>query len=177
MPNEVFVDEGKRGDYLLCAAVVATSDVSEARRAMRALKPANRRRLHMHSEGAARRRSILSQFVGQPPISAAFLWQTPIQGRPEREVRDTCFRSLVAHVAKLDTRRIVVESCSQDRQDERVIGDTLARVGAIRRIDYAVVSAARDELLWAADVICWAYSAGGEYRRLIAPLVTVYNLP
>jgi len=177
VPVEVFVDEGKRGGYLLCAAIVPSADIAAARRAMRALKPGNRRRLHMHSEGASRRQEILARFVAAPPISAAHLWRAPIRGRPERDVRDDCFRGLVAGVLEMGARRIVVESCSQDRQDEQVIGACLAEAGAIGRVSYAVVPADSDELLWAADLITWAYGAGGDARRAIAELLTIHDLP
>lgn len=177
MPVEVFVDEGRRADYLLCAAVVASTDVAGARRAMRALKPSNRRRLHMHSEGSSRRQALLARFMSDPPIQQAHVWQAPIGGRPERAVRDECFRALVPGVLELGARRIVVESCSQDAQDERVIGAGLARVGAIGRVSYQVVPAASDELLWAADLVAWAYGAGGSARAAISELVTVHHLP
>lgn len=173
---EVFIDEGKRGGYLLCAAVVPSADVAAARPTMRALKPGNRRRLHMHSQGSTRRQQILARFLAAPPISAAQLWRAPIRGRPERDSRDDCFRELVEGVLDLGVRRIVVKSCSQDRQDERVIGESPARAGAIRRVSYSVVPAKTDELLRAADVITWAYGAGGDARRAVAGLLTVHDL-
>lgn len=173
---EVFVDEGRRADYLLCAAVVASADVAAARRTMRALKPPNRRRLHMHSEGAVRRAALLARFMNDPPIQQAHVWRARMGGRPERVVRDECFRALVPGVLELGARRIVVESCSQDAQDERVIGGGLAREGAIGRVSYHVVPAASDELLWAADLVAWAYGAGGSARAAISELVTVDRL-
>ena len=105
------------------------------------------------------------------------MWRAPIGGRPERAVRDECFQALVPGVLELGARRIVVESCSQDAQDERVIGAGLARVGAIGQVSYQVVPAATDELLWAADLVVWAYGAGGSARAAISELVTVHHLP
>lgn len=87
----------------------------------------------MHGESASRRREILARFIAAPPISAAHLWCAPIRGRPERDVRDDCFRGLVAVVLEMGARSIVVESCPQDRQDERIIA-SLAQVGAIGRV-------------------------------------------
>lgn len=174
MPVEVFVDEGKRAGYLLCAAVVASQDVARARRAMRAL---NRRRLHMHSEGAASRQRILARFAQAPPISAAHLWRLPIQGRSERAARDECFRALIPGVLELGAARIVVESCAQDQQDKAVIGSSLAQAGALGQLEFRVVPAQSDELLWAADLVRWAYLAGGRSQRAVADLVTVHNLP
>jgi hypothetical protein len=173
----VFVDEVRRADYVLCAAVVPAYDVVRARRVMRELTPRNRRRLHMHDEGAASRRRILAEFRRSEPVAAAHLWIARIGGRPERTVRDECFRDLVPGVLELGATRIVVESCSQDAQDRAVIGDALASRRALGTVRYDVVPAATDELLWVADVVAWAYGAGGHYRRAIAELVSVHRVP
>lgn len=58
-----------------------------------------------------------------------------------------------------------------------MIGDALARSGAIGIVRYDVVPAVTDELLWAADLIAWAYGAGGEYRSVVRDLVTVHRTP
>ena len=173
----MFVDEVRRRDYVLCAAVVPAGDLVRARRIMRELKPNNRSRLHLHDEGAASRRRILADFGRSAPIAAAHLWIARIGGRPERAVRDDCFRSLIPGVLEIGATRIVVESCSQDVQDRAVIGEALARRRAVGTVRYDVVPAAADELLWAADLVGWAYGAGGDYRRAIADLVTVHRVP
>lgn len=177
VPIEVFVDESKRDDYMLCAAVVASMDVDAARRAMRAMKPPNRGRVHMQSEGAAQKRALLNQFVAAAPVGCAQMWIARLGGRRERDVRDACFRALVAHVVEMGARRIVVESCSQDAQDERVIGASLAAVQALGAVRYDVVRAHEEPLLWAADLVAWAYGAGGAARRAVAELVTVHRIP
>lgn len=176
MSVHVFVDEVRRADYVLCAAIVPADDLVRARRTMRELKPRNRRRLHMHDEGAASRRQILAEFRRREPVVAAHLWIARIGGQPERAVRDECFRDLVPGVLDLGATRIVVESCAQDAQDRAVIGDALANRGALDTVRYDVVPAATDELLWAADVVAWAYGAGGTYRRAIADLLTVHHV-
>lgn len=94
-----------------------------------------------------------------------------------RAVRDKCFHALGPGCWSLGARRIVVESCSQGAQYERVIGAGLARVGAIGQVRYQVVPAATDELLWAADLVVWAYGADGSARAAISELVTVHHPP
>lgn len=91
-------------------------------------------------------------------------------------MRDECFRSLVPGVLELGATRIVVESCSQDAQDRAVIGEALASRRAVGAVRYDVVPAASEELLWAADLVGWAYGAGGDYRGAIADLVTVHRV-
>jgi hypothetical protein len=101
----------------------------------------------------------------------------PILGRPERDVRDECFRALVPGVLELGASRIVVESCSQDQLDERVIGSALAAAGLIGTVDYRAVPGHSDEMLWAADLVTWAHMAGGRSQRAISGLVTLHELP
>jgi hypothetical protein len=113
---------------------------------MRELTPRNRRRLHVHDEGAASRRRILAEFRRSEPVAAAHLWIARIGGRPARTVRDECFRDLVPGVLELGATRIVVESCSQDAQDRRHRRRAREppRLGTVR---YDVVPAATDELV------------------------------
>ncbi len=70
----------------------------------------------------------------------------------------------------------MVESCAQDQQDKAVIGSSLAQAGALGQVEFRVVPAQSDELLWVADLVTWAYLAGGRSQRAVADLVTVHNL-
>ena len=97
-------------------------------------------------------------------------------GRPERDVRDECLRRLVAGVIELGAIRIVVESCSQDQRDKAVIGACLVAAGVTGRVEFRLAPPSADELLWAADLITWAYLAGGVSRRAMSGLVTVHDL-
>ncbi|MGH3927543.1 MAG: hypothetical protein ACRDTT_32570 [Pseudonocardiaceae bacterium] len=72
--------------------------------------------------------------------------------------------------------RIVVEACAQDAQDQRVIAAALAEIGALSRIRFDIVAPSAHEMLWAADIVAWAYSAGGAYRQAIDKFVTVHDL-
>lgn len=158
---EVFVDEGKKASYLLCAAIVPAGDIAEARRIMRAIKPRNKNRIHMQTEGKQSRQRILADFCRREPIREAYLWIAKIAGRPERDVRDRCFHDLVPGVVDLGARRVVVEFCSQDVQDKRVMTDALAEIDALDRTRVDVLPPTGHELLWAADLIAWCYGAGG----------------
>jgi hypothetical protein len=175
---EFFVDESRRRDYLLCAAVVADADIDSARRVMRDLKPRNRNRLHMKDETRNRDR-LISEFVRLRPIAEAHVFVGAMQGtrRTERNVRSRCLDTLACYAAEAGATRILVESCSQDKQDRAAMTDALARIGALDRVRVAIDAPTSHELLWAADLIAWAYGGGGTLRSVIAPLVTVHNVP
>lgn len=153
MPVHAFIDEARRAKYVPCAAAVATSDLAAARRRDACSQTGNRRRLHMHSESAASRRKILAEFVRRCPIDSAHVGIARIDGQAERDVRDARFRCLVPDIVGLNAERLVVESCSQDAQDSRVIAAAIAAEQAIGRLRFDVVPAAAEEMLWAADLI------------------------
>ncbi len=104
------------------------------------------------------------------------MWRAPLRGRAERVVRDLCFERLVGGVLALGADRIVVESCSQDRQDLRVIGEGVARAGAMGRVRFDVVPGASEQMLWAADIVAWAYGSGGLIRSRVLSLVRVHDV-
>lgn len=171
---EVFVDEARRADYMLVAAVVASGDLTESRRIMREIKPRNCNRIHMHSEGKASRAKIVSEFVRRSPIQVAHIFVANPGRRPERVVRDELLRELGAMSADLGASRILVESCSQDKQDRDALTGALAGVSALDRVRVEVDSPTSNEMLWAADIIAWAYGVGGAYRQQISHMVEVH---
>lgn len=174
---EVFIDEARNKDYLICAVVVPAADLTLARKQMRTLKPGNRDRVHMHTEGDKSRRKILAEFVQNMPITEAHLFKAAIGGRPDRAVRDDLLREAATLAAGIGAQRIVVESCSQDKQDFVVITGALVAIGALDRVRVAIERPRHHELLWAADVVAYAYNAGGAMRACIRHFVTVHEVP
>ncbi|MGW0040067.1 hypothetical protein [Gordonia sp. NPDC003376] len=176
-PVEIFVDESRRRDYLLCAAVVATGDIAAGRKIMRDLKPSNRDRLHMKDESRNRDR-LIREFVRRRPIAEAHIFVGALSGArlSERTVRTCCLQALARHAAQAGATRILVESCSQDAQDHAAMTGALAEVDALDQVRADVDRPNAHELLWAADLVAWAYGAGGAYRALVNPLITVHTV-
>lgn len=174
---EIFVDESRRRDYLLCAAVVATGDIAAARKIMRDLKPNNRDRLHMKDESRNRDR-LIREFVRRRPIAEAHLFIGELSGTrlTERTVRTRCLQDLARHAAQTGATRILVESCSQDAQDHAALTGALAEMGALGQVRADIDRPTAHELLWAADLVAWAYGAGGRFRSLVDPLITVHTV-
>jgi len=65
----VFVDESKKQDYLLVAAVIIPGDLALARKTVRGLHKPGQRRLHMVKESPARQHTILSTLGTSTPRS------------------------------------------------------------------------------------------------------------
>lgn len=173
---EMFVDEARRTDYMLVAAVVASGDLADSRRTMREIRPRNCNRIHMHSEGKASRAKIVAEFVRRRPIEVAHIFIASPGRRPERQVRDELLRVLGGKSVELNASRILVESCSQDRQDRAALTGALADLGALSRVRVDVDTPTSNEMLWAADIVAWAYGVGGDYRKQISQLVEVHEV-
>jgi hypothetical protein len=175
--RQFFVDESFKRDYILCAAVVADDEINVARKFMRDLKPGNRDRLHMQSESRYRGR-IISEFVQGAVVIEAhiFVGGRPSRTRSQRDIRTFCLEALASYAAANDGTRILVESCSQDKQDRDALTSVLAGEGALGRVRVDVDTPTSHELLWAADLIAWAYAANGNTRQAVGHLVTVHDL-
>jgi hypothetical protein len=143
---------------------------------MRELKPNNRDRLHVHDERPSNRARIVKEFMRVKPVDEAHIFITPIAGRRERDVRDDCLAELAKVSAALGANRILVESCSQDRQDFQILTGSLSAIGALQRVRIAVDVPTSNEMLWAADLIVWAYADGGRNRDLVMPIVQAHNI-
>ena len=161
---EIFVDESRRGEYVLVAAVVASGDIPRAKKIMRNLKPSNRTRLHMHAEGRVSRAKILAEFLRVQPIDKALVFTMPIRGRTERQVRTALLQELTTKAVELGATRILVESCSQDREDHSAVVGALVKAGMQDKVRVEVDSPHSNEMLWAADVVAWAYSHGHKFE-------------
>lgn len=68
------------------------------------------------------------------------MWIASIGERPERAVRSDLLREFTTFAAGIGAHRIVVESCSQDKQDLAAITGALAAIGTIDRVRAAIES-------------------------------------
>ncbi len=96
--------------------------------------------------------------------------------RTQRQVRTECLQALGASAADNAVRRILVESCSQDRQDREAIIGALVAKGAHHRVRVTIDRPTSHELLWAAGLVAWAYGVGGRVRTAVRALVTVHHV-
>ena len=167
--GNVFVDESKRADYLLVAAVVVPSETATVQKAVRGLMLPGQRRLHMVKEKPSRARTILSTF-GELGLSVT-LYQAGRTYRTENQRREACLRRLVQDVSAADHSRLLLERDeSLVKSDRRVIQREHKRLGCSFSYDHDV--AAQEPLLCIPDAVAWAWGRGGDFRRRAELLVT-----
>ncbi|QXU56582.1 hypothetical protein [Rhodococcus sp. LW-XY12] len=170
--GEIVVDEARTKDYLLCAVVMPSEDPAPGPHddaGARVRTTADR--LHRRDERPENRRRIVAAFARTPEDPAG-----PAVHRADRRspapAGPRLLAALAVHSTGLGARRILVESCAQDKQDLAALTGALAHVGAPTTVRAMVDRRHAHELLWAADLIAYAYTAGGQLRRAIDSLVT-----
>lgn len=161
--KHAFVDESRRAGYVICAVMLAAGDLTAARQAMTALRQPRQRAIHMATEGTRRRREIISRVLELP--FEAYIYQSAITRRSERQTRNDCLRAAMPDLLAAGMSRLVIESCDQDRDDRLVLYETVRKANATDRLSYHHERPASEPLLWLPDIVAWAYGKGGDWRR------------
>jgi len=171
-----FVDESIRaGWYRLTVVEIRSRDLAGVTRSIRSRVPAGQTRLHIASENAQRKRTILGSFLRLPIVATTF--ETPYDRRSDDQVaRDRCLRALVGHLLTSGVSVLVLDTRGPDR-DRR---DGRALSAALRGRGEALVYShrgSRDEALLALpDGIGWAVGAGRPWRQLVADVARVVDV-
>ncbi len=170
MSSHIFVDETKRGGYLLVASAVVPGDLDSTRRMLRGLVLPGQRRLHMKDESDSRKRSIATA-VAVSGVTAT-IYGAGRRHRNERERRAACLTALVVDAAARDDAMLVLE-----QDDTLVVADRKLLYRATREagcpdLRYEHRRAAVEQLLALPDSIAWCWAKGGDWRRRIEPVVT-----
>ncbi|WP_404316269.1 hypothetical protein [Prescottella equi] len=165
-----FIDESKRDGYILCAVTVAAGDVVALRKQMEALRPRGSSRIHMKSASKKDAPKLVTEVAKLDAESRLYVVKT--RKLTERSARDLSLAAAARDLASLSVSRVVIESCDQDHEDNRVIREA---VGADAPFTYHH-DRPNNPLLWIPDVHAWAWGRGGEMRRRIAHRIQVYEL-
>ncbi|MEU2004530.1 hypothetical protein ACH47B_26365 [Rhodococcus sp. NPDC019627] len=165
-----FIDESKRGEYALCAVTVATGDLTALRKQMNALRPPGHSRIHMTGVGKKLTPKIVAEVARLEANSRIYLMSS--RKVNERQARDVTLAAAVRDLAQMPVTNLVIESCDQDHEDNRVIRDELGAAAPFRYTH----DRPSNSLLWIPDVHAWAWGRGGSMRAKIAHRITVVRV-
>jgi hypothetical protein len=127
------------------------------------------RRPHLSAEGPARRRRILAAYAA---LGAEAHVAVAVHDRGDDQVaRDRCLGAVLETCRDLGVGRLTLDTRhpDRDRQDRRTIALRLR--AAPFDLDYLHRGSRNEPLLSLPDAIGWAWGAGGEWRRLVAPVI------
>ncbi|MHB1987936.1 MAG: hypothetical protein ACYCSF_08125 [Acidimicrobiales bacterium] len=151
--SSVFVDESIRGDYHLCAAVVADGDLGSTRTAMRQLLATGQRRLHFVDESPGRRRVIASRIARLPLRATVYSCATTADKKP----RATVMRALVADLPGSALRLVLESRGDRDSEDKQLLIELQKRGELPAHLTYDHLRAWEEPLLWVADAVAWCW--------------------
>jgi hypothetical protein len=171
--RHAFVDESKRGGYVVVAAVVVPGDLDATRRALRGLLLPEQSALHFKNERDDRRRQLLTGICDLPVEALVYV----SDAKGQVEARRACLRAVVADLVGEGAAWLVLELSDGDlAADRRTLfaavrehqGDGSGPDGPLR---YDHLRAAADPLLWVPDAVAWAWAHGGVWRERVSSLV------
>ncbi|MEO8527735.1 MAG: hypothetical protein ABI435_01520 [Pseudolysinimonas sp.] len=120
----------------------------------------------MAKESNETKKRLIAHVSGLNEIAAVVTITS--SGRSDREARDDCLSAITAHLMGFDVRRIVVESCDQDLRDRQIVGDALAAVGRVARVEIVHHRASDEPLLWLPDIVAWAFGKSAAWKSRIS---------
>lgn len=173
-----FSDESERASVMLVAVVfVPPGDIDDARGSLRGLLLPGQRRVHTAKESPRRRRVVLDTVARIDGLAA-----TVVRYRRPAGVNHVSGRR---RLIEASTGLIVQEAVtawtldemppSQRARDRNTIGHVLARSG-VSHVTFDHRRSSTEPLLWAADAVCWAVGAGGDWRRRVEAILTVVEV-
>ncbi|TDD64765.1 hypothetical protein E1262_27120 [Jiangella aurantiaca] len=166
MALHAYVDESKRRDYIVAAAVITAAEVAAARRAMRGLLLPKQPRIHFKDEKGPRKEQIVTVALDISVEARIYVCRT------RHSARENCLTAMVPDLVAVGVDRLVLErDTSTERLDKRVLFEATRKAGT--EMTYQHDMPRQEPLLWAPDAIAWCWAAGGAWRQRVADHVTV----
>jgi hypothetical protein len=154
----------------VCVVVTSESSVQAVRKMAQRFRKRGQKTVHFTKERDSRRSEIISSYVGSGLVRGRLYFG---KGN-EAAVRDLAMRRMGRDLAELATDRVIIESrAGRDHRDRQALSETLRGMG--HRFSYEHCGAGSDPGLWIADAFAWCYSAGGQWRGRISPVLDCEN--
>lgn len=160
MALHAYVDESKKNDYIVAAAVVTTKEVTNARRSMRDLLIGKQQRIHFKNENSHRKAQIVSVALEISVECRIYVCRT------RRSARERCLTRLVPDLVDAGVDRLVLErDTSTEHLDRRLLFEATRRADS--RMTHHHDTPHQEPLLWAPDAIAWCWASGGMWRQKV----------
>lgn len=163
----VYVDETKRSGYVIAA--VAVSDPAAARRVVRSLILPGQRRVHMVRERPARKRQIVDAICALTVTAA--IYDAGHHHPTELAARAACFDALLADLKGNDTYLTIEQDDGLVRYDNQWLIEATRATGQRDTLRYEHSRASTEPLLAIPDIAAWCWTKGGDWRRLVDPII------
>lgn len=157
-----YIDESKAKNYLLVMNLVLPSEQTYLRRALSAQLLAGQRSFHFTKESNRRRTQLVRHLLGLNFRVVVF----SIKGVSNTESRKPLIVEACKNIRKFEISNLVFEldqSCYQN--DMKLLNEIRPEVSWDHRERH------QEPLLWVADAVAWCVNRGGEWERMVRPMI------
>jgi hypothetical protein len=175
-----FSDESERANTMLMAVVlISPGRAAAARTVMRSLLLPGQRRVHMAKEGARRQRAVLDVVSSIEGVATLVVRLRRPMGIDRVAGRRMLLMATLELLVERGVTYWTLEDVppSQRSRDNDTIGHVLRDRPGRPELVYDHKKGHEDPMLWVADAVGWAAGAGGDWRRRIARVATIVELP
>lgn len=168
-----FLDESQRaGGYVIASALISHAEVQGVRRALRAVAPKGRARLHFVRESESSRRKLVAVFAALEGVRVVAV-RTGLPG-PVIAQRERCLGRLAEHLSASNVDRVLLDHVEphQQRRDRAILHPRLHASGTeFSHLD----DHSAEPMLWIPDAVAWCVGHP-VWRREVDEWVEVIDL-
>ena len=157
-----FIDESKAKEYLLVVSLIEQYDLQRKRKILASKLLAGQRSFHFRKESNSRRRHLIKIIDSLNPEIVVL----KARGLSRIEARKRLIVALCASAQKYQVSELVFEL---DEMSLEYDNKVLREQGTSIRWDHR--ERHHEPLLWIADAVAWCVNRGGDWERLVRPMV------
>ena len=155
----IYVDECKESAFLLVGVCVEDLDK---------LPLKGQRSIHFKHESSRRKRIYVTEFLRLGFTAAVFR----VKGVRGIQARGLSLKKLVAFARGNRINQIVLELDESAREhDERLLSNSVKLIQGKREMQWEHRQRHQEPLLWVADAVAWCLNRGGEWERMVRPMI------
>ena len=157
-----YIDESKSKNYLLALNLVLPGDQTLLRKTLNTQLLAGQRSFHFRKESKRRRNQIVQKLLSLDIRVVIF----SLKGKSDIEAR----KCLITHVRK-NLRKLEISSLVFELDQSCFVSDVRLLNQLRPEVNWDHRERHLEPLLWVADAVAWCVNRGGEWERMVRPLI------
>lgn len=160
--KSLYVDECKQRPFLLVGYALGNYEQHSMRKRLRGMLLPSQRSLHFKAENLRRKKAIIDLLL----TADCKLVVVKCQTKSHVSARMCALASLVDSSTALDSKSIVIELDETVRLRDH---EFLKHQESVKEWDHR--ERHQEPLLWVADAVAWCVNRGGDWERLVRPMI------
>lgn len=164
----LFIDESKSKNYLLVCFAAEDKNVIALRKSIKVLLLPGQRSIHFQKESDRVRKRIISTLLGLNVKCLVFR----VAGRIALEARRISIQKMVTFGSQSGYGRFVFELDETSlHEDVKVLNELTYSKQLIGEVSWDHIERHHEPLLWVADAVAWCINRGGDWARMVRPMI------